>query len=69
MAMLTYNFKRVYVWEIPVRIFHWLTVLSITILIITGFIIADPPAISSNAEAINSYCLKDKRAYSLWTNT
>ncbi len=55
MATLTYNFKRVYVWEIPVRLFHWLTVISITILIVTGFVIADPPAIHSGAEAINSY--------------
>ncbi len=65
--MLTYNFKRVYVWEIPVRIFHWLMVLSITILIITGFIIADPPAISSNAEAINSYWFGYVRAIHMIT--
>lgn len=49
--METKNFKRVYVWEIPVRIFHWTNVLSITMLTITGFIIADPPAILSNIEA------------------
>ena len=47
------NFKRVYVWELPVRIFHWLNVLSLTVLIVTGFIIANPPAILSNAEATN----------------
>ena len=51
----TFNFKRVYVWEYPVRIFHWITVLSIFVLIITGFIIADPPAINANVEATNSY--------------
>jgi len=49
--METKNFKRVYVWEIPVRIFHWINVLSITTLTITGFIIANPPAILSNIEA------------------
>jgi len=49
------NFKRVYLWEIPVRIFHWLTVLAMITLIITGFIIADPPAINANVEASSSY--------------
>ncbi len=51
--MKTRSFKRVLVWELPVRIFHWLNVLSIFVLTITGFIIADPPAILSNAEATN----------------
>ncbi len=55
MAILTHNYKRVYVWEIPVRFFHWVTVFSTTILIITGFVIADPPAISSNVEPVYSY--------------
>lgn len=47
------NFKRVYVWELPVRIFHWLNVLSLFVLIVTGFIIANPPALLSSAEATN----------------
>ena len=55
MATSTYNYKRVYVWELPVRLFHWISVLTILVLIITGFIIADPPAINSNAEASESY--------------
>lgn len=49
------NYKRVYVWELPVRIFHWINVLCITVLAATGFIIADPPAIMSGAEASESY--------------
>ncbi|WP_224484447.1 Ni/Fe-hydrogenase, b-type cytochrome subunit [Robertkochia aurantiaca] len=49
------NFKRVYVWELPVRIFHWINALCILVLAITGFIIADPVAILSNAEASESY--------------
>ena len=53
--MRTRTYKRVYVWELPVRIFHWINVLSITTLAITGFIIADPPAIMSNLEASESY--------------
>ena len=55
MSQLTYNFKRVYVWELPVRIFHWTLALCITILVITGFVIANPPAIGTNAEATNRY--------------
>lgn len=49
----TRNFRRVYVWELPVRIFHWLNVLALFVLVITGFIIANPPAILSSAEATN----------------
>lgn len=49
------NYKRVYVWELPVRIFHWINVLCITVLAVTGFIIANPPAILSGAEASESY--------------
>ena len=37
--------REVYVWELPVRIYHWLNALCIVILCITGFIIADPLAI------------------------
>jgi len=55
MKTQTYNYKRVYVWELPIRLFHWLTVLATTVLIITGFIIADPPALNVNVEATNSF--------------
>lgn len=47
----TYNYKRVYVWELAVRLFHWLTVLSLIVLVITGFVIANPPALNIHAEA------------------
>ena len=58
----TYDFKRVLVWELPVRLFHWLNALCITVLAITGLIIADPPALISNAEAIDSYWFGTVRA-------
>ncbi len=51
----TYDFKRVLVWELPVRLTHWINALCIFVLAITGFIIADPPAIMSNAEASEIY--------------
>ena len=53
--MPSQNFKRIYVWELPVRIFHWINVLCIVVLAATGFIFADPPAILSSAEASESY--------------
>lgn len=34
--------KRLYVWELPVRLSHWLNIISITTLIITGYYISDP---------------------------
>lgn len=51
--METRNFKRVMVWEGPVRFFHWLNVLAIIVLILTGLLIANPPALLSSAEATN----------------
>jgi len=53
--MPTKSYKRVYVWEIPVRIFHWLNALSIIVLSITGFIIGDPPTFMSQREAWDTY--------------
>jgi Ni/Fe-hydrogenase 1 B-type cytochrome subunit len=53
--MATRDFKRVYVWELPVRVFHWLNAFSILVLSITGYVIADPPAILSSMEANDLY--------------
>lgn len=47
----TRTFDRVYVWEWPVRIYHWVNATAIVVLIATGFLIAWPPAILSSAEA------------------
>ncbi len=44
-----------YVWQLPVRFYHWINALVIVILTITGFIIGDPPAIQSSLEASFSY--------------
>jgi Ni/Fe-hydrogenase 1 B-type cytochrome subunit len=53
--METIRFRRVYVWELPVRIFHWVNAFAITILAVTGFIIANPPALLTTAEASDVY--------------
>ncbi len=55
MADKTYN--RVYLWELPVRIFHWVNAISIVVLCITGFLIADPPAMMHQGEAWNTFTM------------
>lgn len=56
------EFRRVLVWELPVRVFHWANSLCITVLIISGLIIANPPAIMSRAEATEIYWFGTLRA-------
>ena len=43
--------RRVFVWELPVRIFHWLNAAAIVVLCATGYLIGNPPAMMSSAEA------------------
>jgi Ni/Fe-hydrogenase 1 B-type cytochrome subunit len=47
--------KRVYVWELPVRIYHWLNVLAVVTLCVTGYLIGSPLAITIGSEASFSY--------------
>jgi Ni/Fe-hydrogenase 1 B-type cytochrome subunit len=44
--------KPVYVWEFPVRLTHWLGVLSIVILSVTGFYIGSPFMHATDAESL-----------------
>ena len=44
MATTTATFDRVYIWERPVRLYHWATALSLVVLAATGLIIGRPPA-------------------------
>lgn len=53
----TKTLKRVYVWELPVRVYHWLNALTILVLIATGFFIADPLVIMSGQEASLRYVM------------
>jgi Ni/Fe-hydrogenase 1 B-type cytochrome subunit len=46
---------RVYVWEIPIRLYHWLNALCIVVLCVTGYMIGQPLAIQQGAEASQSY--------------
>jgi Ni/Fe-hydrogenase 1 B-type cytochrome subunit len=49
------TYKRVYVWEFPVRLYHWVNGFCVTTLIITGFLIGNPLAISYSSEAYQQY--------------
>ncbi|MGB4773236.1 MAG: Ni/Fe-hydrogenase, b-type cytochrome subunit [Chitinophagaceae bacterium] len=50
-----HRLRRVYVWELPVRIYHWLNAAATVVLIVTGFLIANPLALMSNAEPANQF--------------
>lgn len=54
-VMLGRKLRRVYVWELPVRVFHWLNALAIVVLCVTGYLIGNPPAIMSGNEASEQY--------------
>jgi Ni/Fe-hydrogenase 1 B-type cytochrome subunit len=45
----------VYVWEFPVRLFHWLNALCVVVLAVTGYLIGNPLAVQSSAEASQMY--------------
>jgi Ni/Fe-hydrogenase 1 B-type cytochrome subunit len=50
-----HEFQRIYVWQLPVRFYHWLNALCILVLTVTGFLIASPPAINTASEASFGY--------------
>lgn len=49
------RYQRVYVWELPVRIFHWVNAACILVLCITGFLIGAPSELLHSSEAYNAY--------------
>ena len=51
----------VYVYELPVRIWHWITAPSILVLAVTGFLIADPLWPQINGEPSQHYIMGDIR--------
>jgi Ni/Fe-hydrogenase 1 B-type cytochrome subunit len=48
-------YRRVYVWEWPVRLYHWVNAICVFLLIVTGFLIGRPIAISYSTEAYQQY--------------
>ena len=49
------SISRVYVWQLPVRFYHWINAAAVLTLAVTGYLIGRPLAISSAAEASYSY--------------
>jgi Ni/Fe-hydrogenase 1 B-type cytochrome subunit len=49
------TYSRIYVWEWPVRFFHWLNVACIIVLASTGYLVAEPIKLSIANEAYNQY--------------
>lgn len=51
----TLPYRRVYVWQLPVRFYHWLNALCVLVLIATGYLIGNPLAITYSTEAYQQY--------------
>ena len=51
----TIPFRRVYVWELPVRFYHWLNALCVVLLIATGYLIGNPQTLFAANEAYEQY--------------
>ncbi len=49
------RYRRVYVWELPVRVYHWVNAISVAVLIVTGYLIGRPVSIGASAEAYQQY--------------
>ncbi|MBI5470820.1 MAG: Ni/Fe-hydrogenase, b-type cytochrome subunit [Ignavibacteriae bacterium] len=47
--------NRVYVWQLPVRFYHWINALAVTVLCVTGYFIGWPLALQTGGEASFSY--------------
>ena len=53
--MGTLTMQRVYVWELPVRFYHWINFLCVSVLAVTGFIIGRPLSLQVSGEASFGY--------------
>jgi Ni/Fe-hydrogenase 1 B-type cytochrome subunit len=49
------TFRRLYVWELPVRFYHWVNAACVFALMTTGFIIGNPVRIAYADEAYQQY--------------
>ncbi len=47
--------REVYVWELPVRVFHWVNAFCIVALCATGYVIGNPPAIQHATPPSENY--------------
>jgi len=49
------EYRRVYVWELPVRVYHWINAVALVLLCITGYLIGAPIRAFYAAEAYQQY--------------
>ncbi len=49
------DYKRIYVWQFPVRLFHWIAAVGIFLLCVTGFLIGHPLHAFYAAQAYQQY--------------
>ena len=61
MATRIHTAGRVYVWEIPVRLTHWVNVVSIVVLSFTGYYIGNPYVRVSSREAYGPFFMGNMR--------
>lgn len=54
-SVLTPVFRRIYVWEWPVRMYHWVNAICVVLLIASGYLIGNPLAIGYASEAYQQY--------------
>src|SRR5436853_157226 len=54
-TLQTAPFRRIYVWELPVRATHWINAIAITVLVVTGYLIGSPLVIWRDVEPSNQY--------------
>ncbi len=50
------GYERVYVWQWPIRIFHWVTALAVLALFVSGWLIGNP-SLYSNGEAVDHFVM------------
>ena len=53
--MTATTFERVYIWERPVRLYHWVNVVCLAVLVATGLVIGRPPALLSSGDTSSGY--------------
>ena len=49
------EYRRVYVWELPVRLYHWINALALVALCVTGYLIGAPIHLFDAPEAYQQY--------------
>jgi Ni/Fe-hydrogenase 1 B-type cytochrome subunit len=49
------DLREVYVWELPVRVYHWVNVICIIMLCLSGYLIGDPLVLGGHLEASSSF--------------